>query len=448
MELSQNLMQTQKLILTQAVRQSLACLALPVQELDAYLRDAALSHPVLEVETAPLGSPPPEPSRRLSELRDREDWRGSSGRLEGREGFERAPSRSQSFQEYLDEQLRQMKELDKPTRALCQYLAGCLNTAGYMDCPLSELAGETGASLFDLEQALYILQSLDPPGTAARSLEECLVLQLAQTPHFNALNLKMIRDGLPLLSQEDYAGLSKLLSARPDEVRASAEVIRSLNPIPSQGFDSGSWTAYIIPEATFRVEDGRVLIELNRPALPRVSLNREYCAMLGREEYADIQPYLRENTARARELKEAVEKREQTLESLLSAIAELQQDYFLGRQPLKPMTMRQVSQRMGVNVSTVSRAVKDKYIECRDRLVPLRELFSAPVGTADAEQVSGAAARQQLKAFIAAEDPRKPLSDEALRGALCSVGVPISRRTVAKYRQELGIPSSGRRRRP
>lgn len=448
MELSQNLIQTQKLILTQAVRQSLTCLTLPVQELDAYLRDAALSNPVLEVETAPLDSPPPEPPRRRTELRDREEWRGSSGPSEGQEGFERAPSRSQSFPEYLDEQLRQMKELDKRTRALCQYLAGCLNSAGYMDCPLSELAGETGASLFDLEQALYVLQSLDPPGTAARSLEECLVLQLAQTPHFNALNLKMIRAGLPLLSRGDYAGLSKLLSARPDEVRASAEVIRGLNPIPSQGFDPGGWTAYIIPEAAFRVEDGRVLIELNRPALPRVSLNREYCAMLGREEYADIQPYLRENAARARELKEAVEKREQTLESLLSTVAEIQQDYFLGRQPLKPMTMRQVSERMGVNVSTVSRAVKDKYIECRERLIPLRELFSTPVGTADAEQVSGAAARQQLRAFVAAEDPHKPLSDEALSGALAAVGIPISRRTVAKYRQELGIPSSGKRRRP
>lgn len=441
--------QTQKLFLSQAMKQSLDCLALPIQALGEYLHAAAEANPILEVEDAPLGCAFPETAEKSVDLRDREQWRGykQNENISGSNDIEQTLFRPQSFSEHLDEQLCQMKELDKGTCALCQFLVGCLNTAGYLDCDLQDLAEELGCSLFDMEQALYIVQSLDPLGVGARNLEECLVLQLAQTPHFNERNLRLIREGLSLLSVEDYSALAALLRVSKEEAKESSEIIKNLNPIPSRGFYSATQTVYAIPEAVFRIESEQIVIEMNRRLLPRVSLNEDYCSMIGKKEYSDIQPYLKEKAAHAKEIKSALEGREKTIEALLTYIAQLQIGYFINEEPLKPMTMRQVADHMGISVSTVSRAVKEKYIEHRGRVIPLRDLFAIPIKTIGDDQITGAAARQQLKILIKSEDPYHPFSDAALSKALLSAGINISRRTVAKYRSEIGIPSASERRR-
>ena len=447
MALQQQLEQAQKQILTQAMLQSLHCLQMPSVELREYLQDAALSNPLLDVEDAPADGPRPEAMEAAPatdvpiERREQLIWDGGSGSTES--DFTSCLSRPQSFKEYLNAQLGQTASLSGQMLTLCRYLVGCLNSAGYLDCDLTELAQELNIPLSELEQALFAVQALDPAGVGARSLSECLLLQLAQGPEFSEVNIHLIRFGLPLLGENDYPALAKLLGVRQSDARRAGDVIRSLNPIPSRGFSSERSVALVAPEAVIRRQNDGLVIEMNEGLIPRVSLNRDYCALVGSPECQEAQLYLKEKLAEAKNLMNNLQNRHDTLFRLLSALIRGQEGYFLRREELRPMTMGQLAEELDVNISTVSRAVKDKYIQFDGQVVPLRSLFSAALpagGSADA-------ARRQLRRFVEAEDAAHPLSDEALAQALIGVGVVLSRRTVAKYRGELSIPPAAQRRR-
>ena len=444
MVFQQRLEQAQKQILTQALLQSLRCLQMPSLELREFLQEAALSNPLLELEDAPQDTPRPEALEAPPETgvpierREQLIWDGGGEASD----FTACLSRPQSFSEYLDAQLGQSAPLDGRMLSLCRYLVGCLNSAGYLDCELRELAWEIDVSEAELEQALFAVQALDPPGVGARSLTECLLLQLAQGREFTEVNIHMIRFGLPLLAEGDYTGLAKLLGVSPAEARRAGDAIRALNPIPSRGFSSGRGAALIAPEAVIRRDGGALVIEMNERLVPRVSLNRDYCALMGDPGCQEAQLYLKEKLAEAKNLMNNLENRRETLFRLLSALAREQEGYFLRREDLLPMTMEQMAQQLGLNVSTVSRAVKDKYIQFGGRVFPLRKLFSAALPTGG----SAEAARSRLRRFVEAEAPDRPLSDEALAQALAGVGFPLSRRTVTKYRGELSIPPASQRR--
>lgn len=445
MAFQQQLEQAQKQVLTQAMLQSLHCLQMPAVELQEFLQEAALSNPLLEVEDAPQDGPQPEtmeptPATDVPiERREQMIWDESGTGAD----FTSCLSRPETFQEYLNNQLGQSAPLDGRMLFLCRYLVGCLNSAGYLDCELPELAKELNVPEAELEQALFAVQALDPPGVGARSLSECLLLQLAQGREFSEVNIHLIRFGLPLLADNDYAALARLLSVRPAEARRAGDVIRALNPIPSRGFSSERTAAMIAPEAVIRRTGSALVIEMNEGLVPRVSLNREYCALVGDPGCREAQLYLKEKVAEAKNLMNNLENRHETLFRLLSAIVRSQEGYFLRREDLQPMTMGQIAELLSLNISTVSRAVKDKYIQFDGRVFPLRALFSAALPTGG----SADAARRQLRRFVEAESPEHPLSDEALAQALAGVGFTLSRRTVAKYRGELSIPPATQRRR-
>ncbi len=444
MVFQQRLEQAQKQILTQAMLQSLHCLQMPSLELREFLHEAALSNPLLEVEDAPHDGPRPETMEAAPETdlpierREQLIWEGGGGLSD----FTSCLTRPQTFSEYLDAQLGQSAPLDGRMLALSRYLVGCLNSAGYLDCELHELAQEMDVTEQELEQALFAVQALDPPGVGARSLSECLLLQLAQGREFTEVNIHMIRFGLPLLGESDYAGLAKLLDVSPGEARRAGDVVRALNPIPSRGFCSARGTALIAPEAVIRRAGDGLVIEMNEGAVPRVSLNREYCALVGDPGCQEAQLYLKEKLAEAKNLLNNMESRHETLFRLLCALVREQEGYFLRREDLLPMTMEQMAQRLSLNVSTISRAVKDKYVQFDGRIFPLRKLFSTALPTGG----SAEAARNRLRRFVEAEAPDRPLSDEALAQALSGVGFSLSRRTVAKYRGELSIPPASQRR--
>ncbi len=453
MDLSQRQTQVQTLLLTQKLQQSLHLLQLSAPDLQSYLEEASLSNPMLEVELPPLG-------RGLSEVVDAEHFREDEIPIEQRErqlwsggrsedppqDFTAYVSAAETYTEHLLSQLGQMKLLDPYTRALSEYLVGCLSSSGYLDCPLPELAQELRCPLFDLEQALFVVQSLEPTGTGARSLSECLLLQLAQGKQFTALNIDLVRRGLPKLAEGDYAGLSQELHASPAQVQAAADYIRTLNPIPSRGFRSESFTHYTVPEATLRWDGNALQIEMNRGAWPRVSVSRENSALLDGCDSKEVQTYLRRKLQDAKGLISNLDYRQDTLFRLLGEIARLQSGFFTKGEPMQPMTMSQVADDLGLNISTVSRAVKDKYIQYNGRIYSLRSLFSSALQSTDGAGVSADGARRQIRLCIEAEDPAHPLSDSALCSALAAMNIQLSRRTVAKYRGELGIPSAAQRR--
>ena len=380
MELQPSLTVSQKLTLTPAMRQALRCLQLPIPELSELLQEEALSNPLLNAE-------PPEHTagEALSAPEIREDsiWRvgGQRDPEEDRTDHEPRVAQEQTFQEYLHKQLGQNRLIDSQLRALCDYLVDCLDSRGYLDCPIPQLAQELGCPLSDLEQALFAVQMLDPPGVGARNLSECLILQLAQGPYFNALTVAIARDGLDLLAAQDYKGLCKKLGAKRGEVDLACRAIRSLNPIPSRGFSSGAPLSLSIPDAAIRCEQGHIIIEVDHHALPKLSINQDYADMLHKSDDPAVQDYIKEQLGRARAMIGNLQGRYDTLTRLLAALTAAQPDYFLHGGDLKPLTMQQLAQGMGVSVSTVSRTVQNKSVLFNGLVVPLRSFFTAPART-------------------------------------------------------------------
>lgn len=440
MELTQK--QSQKLSMTAAMLQSLELLQLPVCELASRLQDAALSNPLLEVELPGVGTLAEEGH---TVLRESSRWnnlpssRGDDNSLENLAG-----AHTETFSEHLAAQLRQSRLLKPgPFLRLCLYLTDCLDERGYLTIPLEELAAEQGCTAAEAEQALFAIQMLDPPGVGARDLTECLILQLAQSPDFNALTVRMARDGLEALAARNYAELSRRFHASEAEVRRASAVLLSLNPIPAAGFGAAAPTLYAVPDAVVHIEGETVVMELNERALPRLTVDRSYATALQESGDSSVRTYVREKLTEANALSGALQARRDTLTALLAALVDLQGDYFRSG-TLRPLTMGEMAERLGVSVSTVSRAVNEKLVEFRGRSIPLRTFFPAALTVGGA--VAGETVRQKLAWFVSREDPAAPLSDEALRLALSAAGLDVSRRTVAKYRAQLGIAAANQRR--
>ena len=448
MKLEQNIAQVQRLALTQAMRQSLECLQMSALALNEYVQELALSNPLLDVQPATYYEVelPSEVSAA--------DKGETSGMAEDRDGSERAEragglsdcfAKEKTFREYLCEQIGQTKLVDDEMLPICRYLINCLDDRGYLDCPLDELSAETGWPVFRLEQALYAVQMLDPPGVGARNLSECLVLQLVQGRDFNLVTLAVAREGLALLGEHRYGELAARLGVSVREARRAGETVLALNPIPASGFSSGRQTVYAVPDAFFYVEHGEVEIELNEALLPRVSINGEYLQMLKGQLEPETARYLKEKLSEAQMLVRGIHTRCDTFLCLICRLAEAEKDFFCHGGALRPLTMQQLAEEMQVSVSTVSRAAQNKYIAFQGRTIPVRSLFTAALRTD--EELSAHSVKQRLRVLLREEDASAPLSDEALCCALAASGIQVSRRAVAKYRLSMGIPSSSQRRR-
>ncbi len=441
--------QSQKLILTTSMRQSLEVLQLSSFELTQYVQDAALSNPLLEVASPNLDALSFED---LYEREARDVEILDSPIQDGFDSYSRShsidniPERCEpSFTEYLSAQLRQSSLIDDSLLDICLFLIHCLNGLGYLECPLEDLALELGRSIFEIEQALLAIQMLDPPGVGARSLSECLLLQLAQSNHFNGTTVRMVQEGLSLLASHNYAEMSQMFHVSIAEIQQSAKIVTSLNPIPSQGFRSEGQIYFSAPDAIIRYENGNFVLELNERVLPRVTVNQDYLPLLQNAENAEVRQYVKKKYAEANSLIESINGRCSTIKRLVAALISLQREYFISGTDLKPLTMSTMAEVLHVSTSTVSRTVQDKSVLFNGKIIPLCTFFSSPIYQAGGVMLSSKSVKKKLLFFVEKEDSSAPLSDEALRLALNAVGIEISRRTVAKYRAELGIPSASQR---
>ena len=425
MQLEQRQTLSQKLVLTQTMRQSLDCLQLSAPELSEYVQEVALSNPLLDVQSptyyeTELPSEAAPAEREPLEVREADSWRGvTSSGMEDVQDFTAFLTREKTFRDHLTEQIGQMKLVDDELLRLCRFLIDCLDERGYLDCPLEELSREFDIPLFSLEQALFAVQMLDP------------------------LALKISRDGLELLGKRNFSSLAVLLGVSVGEARAAAAKILALNPIPSRSFAGSEQIAYVAPDAEFSVQQGQLVIELNERILPRLSVNAEYAALMNTSDDPEVQRYVKEKLSEAQALIKGVHTRCDTLIQMLTLIGREQHGFFCGGEALLPVTMQQLSEKMGVSTSTVSRAAQNKYIQFQGRIIPVRSFFTTAIRPDAA--VSSHAVKQRLQSLIRAEDPAAPLSDEALRLALSALGIEVSRRAVAKYRAEMDIPSSSQR---
>ena len=290
-----------------------------------------------------------------------------------------------------------------------------------------------------IDQALETVQGLEPAGVGARNLSECLLLQLARQAHVSPAVLDIAARFLPELGRKHYGPICKELGLTMEAVQAAEKIISSLEPHPGRAFQPAEPTVYIRPDIFIVELEGEWKAILNEYYLPHVSISDYYTRLLKESAEKETKEYLQQKMQQAKWLLNSLERRGSTLRRCADAILEAQRPFFTGETTeLAPMGLSSLADALELHPSTVSRATRGKYLQCRQGTYPLRYFFSRAVGGGPSRQ----AIKQKLLVLVRNEDPRHPLSDQALCQLLSSGGVAIARRTVAKYRMELGIGSS------
>ncbi|MCX7946238.1 MAG: RNA polymerase factor sigma-54 [Hydrogenophilus sp.] len=326
-------------------------------------------------------------------------------------------------------------------------LIEALDDDGYLRAPLEEIATWTDppADLEILETALKLLQKFDPPGVGARTIPEALLLQLADHPVTPSRTLAeaIIRDHFDLLARHDYAQLCKRLCCSEEQLKTAVDLIQTLDPKPGLRY-SAQQIHTVIPDLLVHPVEEGWRVTLNPAAYPKVVVSPLYEQQITRKSPAEW----RDRLAEAKQFVKQLHQRALTLVRVGQAIVDHQADYFRhGETALKPLTLRTIAEQLELHESTVSRVVADKYLASPRGVIPLKRLFSARLATDDGADAAAAAIQSRIKAIIAAEDPRSPLSDQAIADRLAVEGIVIARRTVAKYRDLLAIPAAKLRKR-
>ncbi|MBD3236709.1 MAG: RNA polymerase factor sigma-54 [Candidatus Eisenbacteria bacterium] len=429
-----------QLVLTPRMRQALRILEAPQLELAALLRQELQRNPMLEeCEGEPAGE----------EGGDRLGAPEAEAVASSRGGWEdgAAPWRSARAQpDWREDLLRQyrLQTRDREAIAVAEFLLGCLDGRGYLALPVAEAARCLGRPRGEVERVRRALGRLDPPGIAARSLTECLAAQLAARGAARSLAARIVRTDLTALGRRRYGALARRLHVSVEEVEQAAAQIRTLWPDPAAG-RAGSQAPPLVPDLVVEVVDGRREIWLSDAGLPGLRMRR-WAAAAGND--ADARGFLIHWRARTRWLLGSLAARRRTLRRVAEEILAVQAGFFeRGVAGLQPLTYRHLAARLGLHESTIARAVRGKVIQTPRGAFRLRYFFAKGL-TEDARPgCVPAAVAQRLRELIADEDQRAPLADAALARALRREGLRIARRTVAKYRARMRIPSAAYRRR-
>ncbi len=438
--------QSQKLLLSEQMRQSLCVLGMSFQELTAYLTQAATENPMLELL-------PPEAGGTEEEAFDgennsgAEDWQENGEEAEfycgcaKQTALEAYGIKRERFSDMLREQLIG-KTQDKQVLRCCSLFIDCLDQRGYLSCDWDQVGKDAHFSANTVRSAILLLQSLEPVGVGARDLTECLLLQLSARVPYDEHAAQLVLQGLPLLAKSDYKGIARLLGVGPKEALRCAEAVRALNPIPARGYDAGETICYVIPDVIVQSDADGLSVSLNQAATARLLIPQEYSLLAGNSKDETTKSFINTYARQAKFLLRALEDRNKTVLQVARCIVRMQKDYLMFGGLPAAMTLRDIADETGLHVSTVSRAIKDKYLLCCHGSVPIKSLFSSGLRFGSGEVVTPAMICRQIDALIRAENANNPFSDEELKHELVSSGFVVSRRTIAKYRTSMGIPTS------
>ena len=361
--------------------------------------------------------------------------------------FETFLSAPVTLSDYLQAQLSVLV-LTEPVRQAANSIIGNLEESGYLTTPLEEIAYAEELSLEQMRAGLRAVQSLDPTGVGASSLRECLLLQLEARGCCGGVAWKIIHDHLRLLETRQIAQLAKVMGRPSEHVQIALTVIRQLDPAPGLRY-GGEGARQVEPDVYISKDGDDYLITLNEDDVPQLRLNGEYKRMVDREQEPnkDIRNYVKERYASALQLIKNIEQRKQTILRVCQTIIRRQGEFLeFGIDCLKPMMIKEVAEEIGVHPSTVSRAVANKYAHTPQGVFELRYFFSeavqGPLGSATPLLI----VKRRVKKMIDEEDASHPLTDEQITARLQSEGIDVTRRTVAKYREDMKIPSTHQRR--
>lgn len=446
------LLQSQVQHLSQQQLQSVELLQMSAAELEEYLHNLAQENPVVELDDSR-----PEPERpQDDELLRRLKWLDDNDRQNryyqhvgeeeldplariGTEG-----GLEETLFRFISRQLYTM-DLDEDTAQTIRYLAACLDGDGYLRVSVEELAANLGRPAAHIERCLGLLRTLEPAGVGAENLSQCLELQRI---HAQGPVLDIVRDHLEALAKRHYRAIASKLSISVEEVQQAERMIRELEPRPGAPFEQPGQVQYILPDVFLEEEDGVLVAKLRGGERPPIQVSGYYRTLLKQSDDREVKTYLTEKLRQADGVLRALEQRDSTLRRCAQCIADWQREFFReGPRMLRPMRLADVAQELGLHESTISRAVREKYLQCSRGVYPMSYFFSrsATTQTGGAE-VGAAAAKALLGRLVEREDKEHPMSDQKLCEAMAELGCPISRRTVAKYREELNIPSaSGRK---
>jgi RNA polymerase sigma-54 factor len=471
--------QTQQMVLAPQLRQSLKILQVAALDLRSVIQEELQSNPTLEElpmdgvsleqkddeETPAAGEGDNADQREemdfskefevLSKLN--EDWHDYMAQAGGAQPYtSEAAERRQHFfdslvsETSLQEHLMRQAELsDCPPRHLAalRYLVGSLDDRGFLTATPADIALMSGLALEDVQAAQKLLKAFDPPGIGAQNLEECLLAQLEIKGRGDVLAARIIREQFELLTRRRIPDLARRLGASLEEVQEAIEEIGALDPAPGRRFADDS-NRVVVPDVTVEKDGDKWLVQLNNDYIPRLRISQTYKELIAKGTLSPAErDYLRERMRSGRFLINSIEQRQQTIERITREIIQVQAEFFEhGVARLKPLTMTQIADAVGVHETTVSRAIANKYIKTPHGVFNMKYFFTPGYQAQSGDAVSNTSVKEMISDLIAGEDKAHPMSDQELVAQLQAKGLNIARRTVAKYREELGLLPSNLRR--
>lgn len=357
----------------------------------------------------------------------------------------------ETLQSHLLWQLNVTTMTDKD-KTIAINIIDCINDDGYLEESLEAIhAGLDDildADLDEVEMVLHRIQHFDPVGIGARDLKECLLLQLNASfkEHVRyTQTVELVKKYLDLLGSKDYNLLMRTMKLKEDDLKQIILLIQQLNPKPGAQIESTE-SEYIVPDIIVRKERDRWLVELNQEATPRLRVNPQYASYVRRADSSSDNTFLKDQLQEARWFIKSLQSRNETLMKVSTQIVEHQRGFLeYGEEAMKPLVLSEVAEAVGMHESTISRVTTQKYMHTPRGIYELKYFFSSHVSTSEGGECSSTAIRAMIKKLVAAEDPKKPLSDSKLTALLEDQGIQVARRTVAKYREALGIGSSSER---
>lgn len=467
------------MVLAPQLRQSLKILQVAALDLRSVIQEELQNNPTLEelpmegvsldqngTEEAPAAPPAESVERReeldfsknfevLSKIDD--DWRddmaqGGGGQpytseaAEKRQHFFDSLVSETSLQEHL---MRQAELSDCPPRVLAaiRYLVGSIDDRGFLTATPADIALMSGLALEDVQAAHKLIRTFDPPGIGAQDLEDCLLFQLASTGRGNSIAARIVRDHFELLTRRRIPDLARRLGVSLEEIQAAIEEIGTLDPAPGRRFADDN-NRVVVPDVTVEKDDGKWQIRLNSDYIPRLHISQTYRELIAKGQLSKAErDYLSERMRSGRFLINSIEQRQQTIERITREIIKVQEEFFEhGVSRLKPLTMTQIADVVGVHETTVSRAIANKYIQTPHGVFEFKYFFTPGYQAQSGDAVSNTSVKEMINDLIAGEDRAHPLSDQELVAKLEARGINVARRTVAKYREELGLLPSNLRR--
>jgi RNA polymerase sigma-54 factor len=357
-------------------------------------------------------------------------------------------SESKSLNEYLMEQVSELDETEL-CKSVCNYIIESLDSKGYLDMTAEVLAGELRIEEEIVDYAINVVQSLEPEGIAARNLKECLKIQIARKGLVDVNIYRIIDEYLELLAENKFNTIAKDLGIDVIKAQEYGDLIRTLQPKPSSGFYTGEQVKYVVPDAYIKKIDKEYFVIMNDELGPKLTISTVYKQILKSDSDKEAVEYIKDKLNSAVFLIKSIEHRKTTIYRVLEKIIELQRDFFdYGKERLKPLTLREIADSLEIHESTVSRAIRDKYVLTDRGTIKIKDMFTTGMSSSrGGEDVSTNIIKNAIAKLIEEEDKKSPLSDQHICDVLNRSGTNISRRTVAKYREELGIKSSKGRKR-